>query len=101
MQADENATGAREQPGMNAATDNAVPVPAGAALASLPGSRDDDVSAAPPTAPVAAAVELPDIDMQSVAAVTKATDVPLILQSLPQQVPARNYIDTVIIPDNS
>ena len=45
--------------------------------------------------------ELPNIDMQSVASVTKATDVPLVLQSVPEQAPGFSYIDSVILPDNS
>jgi hypothetical protein len=46
-------------------------------------------------------IELPDIDMQSIAAVTKAADIPVVLQRLPQRIPGIKYIDAVIMPDNS
>jgi PBP1b-binding outer membrane lipoprotein LpoB len=46
-------------------------------------------------------IALPAIDMQSIAAVTKASDIPLVLQSLPQRMPGIKYIDAVILPDNS
>jgi hypothetical protein len=39
--------------------------------------------------------------MQSIVAVTKASNIPLVLQSLPQRVPGIKYIDAVIMPDNS
>jgi hypothetical protein len=46
-------------------------------------------------------IELPEINMQSIVAVTKASNIPLVLQSLPQRVPGIKYIDAVIMPDNS